>query len=127
MLGPEHCDEHAYTELLQNIVNTATLPERIQSEPLRRMIARGLGIPEAPPERDKLSAVTSGFCTPALPYDLAFPEVFYPTSSLHGRQGFHAVLGNPPWDAIQFKSKEFFAAFDFEILQCANEAGARVD
>ena len=26
------------------------------------------------------------------------------------------MLGNPPWDAIQFKSKEFFAAFDFEIL-----------
>jgi hypothetical protein len=56
---------------------------------------------------------TSG---PALAYDLAFPEVFYPTGVFFDRQGFHAVLGNPPWDAIQFKSKEFFASYDFDVL-----------
>src|SRR5262249_12377933 len=39
-----------------------------------------------------------------------------PTGVFWERQGFHAVLGNPPWDAIQFKSKEFFASYDFEVL-----------
>jgi len=68
-------------------------------------------------DRDQLYALLeSARCVPALPYDLAFPEVFYPTGVPHGRTGFDAVLGNPPWEAIQFKSKEFFAAFDFEIL-----------
>jgi hypothetical protein len=117
MLGPSHCDDHAYAELLQSIANTGNLPERIKSEHLRAMIARGLGSLDAPADRQTLNVeVTSGACIPALSFDLMFPEVFYPTGVSHGRQGFHAVLGNPPWDAIQFKSKEFFAAFDFEIL-----------
>jgi hypothetical protein len=117
MLGPALCDDQAYAALLQTIANTGTLPGWIQSESLRAMIARGLGLADAHADRDPLcAAVLSGTCIPALPYDLFFPEVFYPTGVPHGRQGFHAVLGNPPWDAIQFKSKEFFAAFDFEIL-----------
>jgi hypothetical protein len=33
-----------------------------------------------------------------------------------GNKGSTRCWGNPPWDAIQFKTKEFFAAFDFEIL-----------
>jgi hypothetical protein len=117
MLGPESCDDYAYAELLQTIGNSGNLPKRMASERLRAMIARGLGIGEAPPEREALCAViTSGRCLWALSYDLTFPEVFYPTGVPHARQGFHVVLGNPPWDAIQFKSKEFFAAFDFDIL-----------
>src|SRR5262249_12768613 len=55
-------------------------------------------------------------CVPAFPYEFAFPEIFFPGGALVDRRGFDAVLGNPPWDAIQFKSKEFFAAFDFNIL-----------
>jgi len=84
---------------------------------LRNMIARGLGVDEVPDDGVTLAAlVTSGRCVPALTYDLTFPEVFYPNGMPYGRHGFDVVLGNPPWDAIQFKSKEFFAAFDFEIL-----------
>ena len=44
----------------------------------------------------------------ALPWDLTFPEVFWPT----GRGctgGFDAVLGNPPWDIMQPNAAEFLA------------------
>jgi len=61
-------------------------------------------------------SIRSGYCVPALPYDLTFPEVFYPTGVPHGRRGFHAVLGNPPWDALQPLGKEFFARYDLRIL-----------
>jgi len=41
----------------------------------------------------------------ALPWDLTFPEVF-------ARGGFDAVLGNPPWDTVQHKTRDFVAGFD---------------
>ena len=117
MLGPEHCDDAAYVELLDHIGTTHELPDEIESEGLRHMVARGLGLAEIPANSESLSALLlSGRCAPALSYDLTFPEVFYPTGVPYQKRGFDAVLGNPPWDAIQFKSKEFFAAFDFEIL-----------
>lgn len=40
-------------------------------------------------------------------WELAFPEVFTGPSA-----GFHAVLGNPPWDTVQPESLEFFTRFD---------------
>ncbi|MEA5415983.1 Eco57I restriction-modification methylase domain-containing protein [Synechococcus sp. BA-132 BA5] len=52
---------------------------------------------------------------PAVSYQLVFPEVFFRADGSPG--GFDAVLGNPPWDAIQFKSKEFLAGFDLGILE----------
>jgi hypothetical protein len=117
MLGPERCDDLAYAKLLQTIANTGNLPELIESEALRKMIVRGLGIVDLPPTREEISsALTSGACVPALSYDLTFAEVFYPAGVPHGRKGFHAVLGNPPWDAVRPKAKEFFASFDFAIL-----------
>jgi hypothetical protein len=73
-----------------------------------------------------------------LPYDLAFPEVFCPAVGIRSpdsgfreisghqpltpdscRLGFDAVLGNPPWDALQPLAKEFFAAFDLRVLDAA--------
>nr|WP_254175160.1 N-6 DNA methylase [Planktothrix pseudagardhii] len=101
---------------------------------LLAMIARGLGLQSVPSKREDLIALVSGnsryqvsentdtkyltpdTCVPALSYDLTFAEVFYPSGNLGNRQGFDAVLGNPPWDAIQFKTKEFLAAFDITIL-----------
>jgi hypothetical protein len=117
MLGPEECDDSGYADLLKAISNAAELPERITSERLRNMIARGLGVEEAPADRNGLySLVQSASCVPALPYDLTFPEVFYPTGVPHGRRGFHAVLSNPPWDRMLPADKEFFASFEFAIL-----------
>lgn len=49
-------------------------------------------------------------------HELTFPEVFFPDGA-DQRQGFHAVLGNPPWDAIKFNTKEFLAAFDLMVYE----------
>lgn len=117
MLGPEECDDSGYADVLRTIGNTAELPERVESDRLRNMIAVGLGVDEVRAERGDLYAVVkSGSCVPALPYDLTFPEVFYPTGVPHGRRGFSAVLGNPPWDRMLPADKEFFAAFEFAVL-----------
>ncbi|HEY8290433.1 MAG TPA: hypothetical protein VIG49_14265 [Acetobacteraceae bacterium] len=48
----------------------------------------------------------------ALPWDLAFPEVFSP----NGSGGFDAILGNPPWDVIQHSTKDFVAGHDPRVL-----------
>ena len=117
MLGPGKCDDRAYAEMLRTVGDTDDLPETIEPDLLRNAVAKGLGVEAVPVERESLYALmTSGRCIPALAFDLAFPEVFYPTGIPHGRRGFHAVLGNPPWDAVRPKAKEFFAAFDFDIL-----------
>ncbi|MCD4654659.1 hypothetical protein K8T06_12100, partial [bacterium] len=117
MLGSDKCDDEAYSRMMQTVADTGELPDSIDSEILRNMIARGLGISEIPAETDALfELIKSGQCSPALSFDLAFPEVFYPTGVPHGRRGFHAVLGNPPWDAVRPKAKEFYASFDFDIL-----------
>ncbi|MEW6237082.1 MAG: hypothetical protein AB1656_16990 [Candidatus Omnitrophota bacterium] len=120
MLGPERCDDGAYEALVSSIAQTRDLPETLpDNKALRNMLARGLGVaPEIVPlGRDELYALMrNGTCIPAIPYDLTFPEAFYPTGVPHGRRGFDVVLGNPPWDAIRPKAKEFFAAYDFEIL-----------
>jgi Eco57I restriction-modification methylase len=50
-----------------------------------------------------------------VPFDLVFPEVFH-AGGVARSGGFHAVLGNPPWDALQPLAKEFFAAFDLRII-----------
>lgn len=89
MLG-DKCDDGAYEELAQAVVEGKAAPQR------------GLDLAAQAPD--------------AWPYDVAFPEVFFPEGRLVARGGFDAVVTNPPWDAIQFKSKEFFASIDFEIL-----------
>lgn len=118
--GEPRCDDDAYAALLKTIGETGDLPESIDDEHLLAMVGRGLGLPPraaVPSERDALLFLAlSREHAAALPYDLAFPEVFHPRGIAHGKHGFDAVAANPPWDAIQFKSKEFFAAFDFEIL-----------
>lgn len=94
MLGDE-CDDAGYKQLAEAVSLGCDRGDRYpQREGLIKMI--GLG-------------------SAALPYQLVFPEVFYRTGDLPG--GFDVVLGNPPWDAIQFKGKEFLAAFDLGILE----------
>jgi hypothetical protein len=138
MLGKDKCDDIAYSQLVQMVGKTGNLPEHLgqvsgfgyqvlessdakqlnhEKSKLLVMIARGLGVESVPSKREDLLAVlVSGECVPALSYDLTFAEVFYPSGNLGNRQGFDAVLGNPPWDAVRPKAKEFFAAFDFDIL-----------
>jgi hypothetical protein len=117
MLGPEKCDDLAYADLLKSVAETGEIPEGIESDRLRAMITRGLGTCDSWRDRRALyDLLSSGRCVPALPYDLTFPEVFYPSGVPHDRRGFHGVLGNPPWDRIRPFVKEFYAAFDFEIL-----------
>ncbi len=63
--------------------------------------------------------------TPALPWDLMFPEVFRPDAEGARTGGFDAVLGNPPWDIVQQKAKEFLAGFDLSILDAPTKREAR--
>ena len=122
MLGQEKCDDLAYGQLLKAIGQTGHLPDVIESDALRAQIARGLGLPSVPGDREDLeSAVNSAQAVPAVGYDLTFPEVFYPLGIPHGKEGFHAVLGNPPWDRVRPLKKEFLAAYDFEILNAPTE------
>jgi hypothetical protein len=57
-----------------------------------------------------------------LPFDLVFPEVFHPDGKLEARRGFDVVLGNPPWEGLDTSNKEFFAAFDFSIMDLKTDA-----
>ncbi|MFP4437331.1 MAG: hypothetical protein ACLFVO_08795 [Chloroflexaceae bacterium] len=153
MLGGPGCDNDAYGRLVEQVSEAGSqvsgagsqvseagnpLPEAWHAAPtsLRRMVARGLGVPDVPTDRDALlELLGSNACIPALPYDLTFAEVFYPDGQVSGsggqgseeqgsgeelastaRHGFDVVLGNPPWDAVRPKAKEFFASFDFGIL-----------
>src|SRR5690606_20538799 len=115
MLGPQRCDQAAYAELVNHIAAHRQLPRRIESPSLRQMIARGLGVPSIPADRERLyEVIASGPAEAALPFDLAFPEVFYPGGDSEHRQGFHARLGNPPWEAVRPKRGEFFGTLDFQ-------------
>ena len=136
MLGPKKCDDFGYAELLRSVVAAGDLPAQLPSPACGRrpgdegssddgqregglltMIARGLGVDTVPAERDAIYALLdSGRCVPALPFDLTFPEVFYPKGVPYQRHGFDAVLGNPPWDRMLPADKEFFASFEFAIL-----------
>jgi hypothetical protein len=151
MLGPEHCDDLAYQQLVSVVGNTGTVPEGFDDKPsLRQMIARGLGVDDAPTDREALLALAGGargpalptsgapvaqafspelsappLPIPALPYDLAFADVFYP-QGLATRCGFDAVVGNPPWQGLDTSDKEFFAAFDFSILELPDDRSVRL-
>lgn len=95
MLGQEASDED-YKALMEAVAAQADVGALIETRPLlRRMVETGKG---------------------GVPYDLMFPEVFYPEARAGGRVGFHAVVGNPPWDTVRPLAKEFFAAFDLQIM-----------
>jgi hypothetical protein len=120
MLGEGKADLLPYAQLLKHIAEKGELPATLEPQALA-MLRRGAGIAELPAApRELYQALTSshGKATsgPALAFDLTFPEVFYPSGVFYDRQGFHAVLGNPPWDALQPLAKEFYAAYDLGIL-----------
>jgi hypothetical protein len=61
----------------------------------------------------------------ALPWDLTFPEVFQPDAAGERTNGFDVVLGNPPWDIVQQRAKDFLAGFDLSILDAPTKREAR--
>ncbi|BDU73134.1 Eco57I restriction-modification methylase domain-containing protein [Mesoterricola silvestris] len=99
MLG-EACDDAAYLALASAIANSGATEGVMALQPrLREMVLTG---------------------SEGVPFEFAFPEVFHLGDGL--RRGFDAVLGNPPWDAIQFKSKEFLASFDLSIMEAPTKS-----
>ena len=64
-------------------------------------------------------------------WHLEFPDIFPLTDdgTLGGPYGwtggFHAVLGNPPWERIKLQEQEFFAARDPEIASAKNAAARK--
>ncbi len=99
--GADPAAHAAYDGLQSHVAETGTLPDALPPA-ARRLIQESVVA-----DRGEGAAVA---------FDLTFPEVFYPQGLAGGRQGFHAVLGNPPWDAIRPAHKEFFAAHDLAVL-----------
>ena len=66
----------------------------------------------APKTRDRAApAIAKGKEVGAFCWELTFPELFFQLDRSE-RPGFDAMVGNPPWDTIRAKTKEFFAEFD---------------
>lgn len=128
MLGDKECDDGAYLRLVQTVVSAGALSETIQAHPrLPAMVARGLGV-DVPPSDQNAGSTTGGDWAerqstpliPALPYDLAFADVFYP-GGVPARHGFDVVLSNPPWDTVTSKEKEWFASVDLDVLDAPHK------
>lgn len=104
LVGGRECDDVGYGDLARSIAEIGSADPDILARPtVARMLFTG--------------GLTWGAPTPrALAYDLTFPEVFFAAGSPSERRGFDAVLGNPPWDAVQPLAKEFFASYDLRIL-----------
>lgn len=115
--GSPRCDDDAYADLLKQVGTTGDLPETIDSPDLRAMIAKGLGVAANDGQPLDPRSVPAD-ARPALPFDLTFPEVFHPTGQPHGRHGFDAVIGNPPWDTYRAKAKEYFSTRSLVYLAC---------
>ncbi len=122
MLGPEGSDDTAYASCARHIAETGFIPSsssQLLSPTLLRMIAKGLGLPAVSNNVSDFRTLTTDLnknAIPALAFDLAFPEVFYPDGNPSIRVGFDADLGNPPWDRIEVPEEEFWANYDLEVL-----------
>ena len=93
MLGDE-CDDASYQLLAKRVAECTGLDWAENDHPhLASMIAKG---------RSSIS------------FELIFPEVYSGNSKK--QKGFNAILGNPPWDAMQPYAKEFYASFDLRVL-----------
>jgi hypothetical protein len=64
--------------------------------------------------RKKEAALQLAKRTPLLHWRIAFAQIF-------SRGGFMVVLGNPPWDQLQFSDGEFFASRHPEIAALAGD------
>ena len=67
-------------------------------------------------DRDQAALMALGGS--ALALDLTFPEIFRPDEA---GGGFHAVLGNPPWDVVHYQTREYLAGFDPAVMDAATK------
>ncbi len=61
-------------------------------------------------------------------WDIEFPEVFFESNgNRRPDAGFDAIIGNPPWEGVTFKSAEFFGRFDpsYTLLKKKDEKEQR--
>ncbi|KYG09042.1 hypothetical protein BE21_19815 [Sorangium cellulosum] len=102
MLG-EEADDDAYRSLMEVVASKGDPGELVQRLPvLGRMVAAG---------------------REAVPYDLMFPEVFYPQGRCGQHAGFDAVIGNPPWEKLRIEEREIAATIDPTFLEGRESAG----
>jgi len=95
-MGAAHADDAGYGALLKAVADAEDLGAARESHP--RLA-------------DMLKLGDSGIA-----FDLEFPEVFHPGGAAQRGGGFDAIIGNPPWDTVRPLAKEFFAAFDLNVL-----------
>ena len=69
-------------------------------------------------------AIAKGKDLGALCWELTFPELFF-SLDRRERPGFDAMVGNPPWDKVEPKRKEFFSQFDPAISDFQGQTLAR--
>ncbi len=94
MLADSRCDK-SYSDLANAVVEGEDPQPLLDEEPLlQKMLELGLS---------------------GIPFDLTFPELFRLNGSKR-EGGFHAVLGNPPWDTITISDKDFGVAFEPALL-----------
>jgi hypothetical protein len=103
MLATRDMDDE-WLELARDVAATGTWPE-VLTERQEAMLAAG---------------------RQALPWDLAFAEVFRPDGVEAIKGGFDAVLSNPPWDIMQPNTAEFLGGFDLAILEAPSRQEAHV-
>jgi hypothetical protein len=114
---PKHLARVTVFEVLLSTGRDASV-NRIscRRRPFRRPILRFLTDASSSAALAGSQEVDPHAATLPLAYEFAFPEVFYPDGHIEIRSGFDVVFGNPPWDRMLPADKEFFAGFDFSIL-----------
>jgi N-6 DNA Methylase len=105
------------------VLKTREAGFRLTQEEFSVFLANRQACAEATRIRIKAEAEAHSF----FHWHLQFPDVFEvtekPAHSSFGRSGgFDVVLGNPPWDKLEFKEKEWFELRNPEITKAATAA-----
>ena len=101
LVGKERCDDAGYENMLRAIAEKEDPDAPASSRPgVAEMVRVGMD---------------------GVPFELSFPEIFFPDGQAQRSGGFHAVLGNPPWEAIRRADDQFFGSLDFRALAGATK------
>lgn len=100
--------------------------EQLHTEHLKKIERNPHSV--SPSLKDRIRGIAQRY--QFLHWHLAYPQVFRPAQAaskddpLGWEGGFDCVLGNPPWEHVELKEKEWFAERDPEIANAPN-ASAR--